>query len=913
MELYSSSSLSSSTTTTPNHGSPTLTMNHNHCHTNNINNATEINSIVKIEQIDQPSTSSSSTSSSSSSLSPSPPTVQLSSPNQLVEAAVIICSNPLVKEDHLNHHSHHQHTIVKSNSIGNIETISSPPLVSGQPSLSTSTTSIPSFSSFKLNTSYSVGKGLSCPNFGSSSSSPSRQFDLQRELDIRMLEVQKKEDEIQQLKLNIGQLTEQYSETLDFCCVYSNDLSKLRKELHQVKNQFVQREEQYKKQVSDLQHKIYSLPKHVKYLDNNVDLICLLLTCKKFYYNQLRERSIKFKHIVVVNHDDQDEDQQDKDKGHQFDTSYMDLVETVDQYRLHSFKDIFQNTLADHYFQVNDPMVQLRYYHDMPSWINKESSPSSSSSSSSSSYSEENPKTTVYLVTQQYKTFNLPSTTQTMYFDLCLSGGFGRVDIPYAVPPNFMPSDLNRLVLRSDRSKINEYTLPNSLKSLSLTLLNSNINDEVDIPFPLCLEHLWISKRFSPLQNLKLNSLVSLRSLTVSGAIQLEKGVLPSTLTKLDLPQCQQAPPDDFFYSLTNLVDLRVTIKRGAESEQQRPRVLFDLQNNPNLESFTLKEEFGFGMFDNDFEVLFSARPCKLKHLSIPKQTLVNEYPDTLESLEVALPALIKANVTTLPCSLRSLWLGVYEVPVPTNLIPDSVQHLTLHKLDLNTKIVSDGFTFPDSIKKLVLLNLPHKEYVSLQLPKYLQQIKWDWNKVPSKLPEHRTTLKATHFPSTLESIDYSRLTMKCEIQLPTQSTISSLSIFFSWTEFVSRTTVFSLFKVPGIALADQPFPPTIKHLKCVIGGTPNEPFIFRLDEIFNRTNIDELQIQIRSNTWNYSIRRLDATNILFIEKNTIGGLIKQTILKNENGDDDDQYQPIYLYRYDPSSPMILKRDIFKK
>ncbi|KAN0036109.1 hypothetical protein ACTA71_005410 [Dictyostelium dimigraforme] len=81
--------------------------------------------------------------------------------------------------------------------------------------------------------------------------------DLKKELEFRSLELMKKDEEILKLRAKLTTLSEQYTQELAICCHYSNNLSNLRKEVYQMKNQFLSKEEQYKKQILDLQYKLY--------------------------------------------------------------------------------------------------------------------------------------------------------------------------------------------------------------------------------------------------------------------------------------------------------------------------------------------------------------------------------------------------------------------------------------------------------------------------------------------------------------------------------------------------------------------------------------------------------------------------------------------------------------------------------
>eukprot|EP01133_Synstelium_polycarpum_P006735 gene6735-7828_t len=72
------------------------------------------------------------------------------------------------------------------------------------------------------------------------------------------MEILKKDEEIATLKMQIQGLNEQYIQELSFCCTYSNALDRLQKEYQTMKNQYISKEEQYKKQLDHLQQKLYS-------------------------------------------------------------------------------------------------------------------------------------------------------------------------------------------------------------------------------------------------------------------------------------------------------------------------------------------------------------------------------------------------------------------------------------------------------------------------------------------------------------------------------------------------------------------------------------------------------------------------------------------------------------------------------
>ncbi|EGC30039.1 hypothetical protein DICPUDRAFT_83982 [Dictyostelium purpureum] len=85
----------------------------------------------------------------------------------------------------------------------------------------------------------------------------SSSVDIKRELELRSLELMKKDEEIRILREQVLHLNQQYSQEVLICCNYSSTLSNLKKEVCQMKDSFISKEEQYKKQIQELQMKLY--------------------------------------------------------------------------------------------------------------------------------------------------------------------------------------------------------------------------------------------------------------------------------------------------------------------------------------------------------------------------------------------------------------------------------------------------------------------------------------------------------------------------------------------------------------------------------------------------------------------------------------------------------------------------------
>eukprot|EP01132_Coremiostelium_polycephalum_P001557 gene1557-1975_t len=88
-------------------------------------------------------------------------------------------------------------------------------------------------------------------------SSGSIEFDLKRELELKSMELMRKDQEIAKLREINNSLEDKYQQEVSICCSYSTILTNLQKELCKIKSQFLSKEDQYKKQIQDLQHKLY--------------------------------------------------------------------------------------------------------------------------------------------------------------------------------------------------------------------------------------------------------------------------------------------------------------------------------------------------------------------------------------------------------------------------------------------------------------------------------------------------------------------------------------------------------------------------------------------------------------------------------------------------------------------------------
>ncbi|KAF2074652.1 hypothetical protein CYY_004047 [Polysphondylium violaceum] len=81
---------------------------------------------------------------------------------------------------------------------------------------------------------------------------------FKRDLELKNLQIMKRDEEILNLREKLHDITKEYSKELLICCDYSQCIANLNKEITKLKDDFYSKEDQYRKQIRDLQQKLYT-------------------------------------------------------------------------------------------------------------------------------------------------------------------------------------------------------------------------------------------------------------------------------------------------------------------------------------------------------------------------------------------------------------------------------------------------------------------------------------------------------------------------------------------------------------------------------------------------------------------------------------------------------------------------------
>ncbi|EGG24164.1 hypothetical protein DFA_06310 [Cavenderia fasciculata] len=270
----------------------------------------------------------------------------------------------------------------------------------------------------------------------------------------------------------------------------------------------------------------------ISQIDDNIDTICLLLTCKQLYRNGSVRRSTTFKGIEAIT-----------DKG-QISKQFQ---ATATRFKLNTFKDILENSISDQY-------VILEEFNDYPQWIQQRIT----------KYRADTSNITTFLMT-----YYVPSSLQILYNDvpsietLFINNTHIVVDLGSI---SLLPR-LERLSVHSVKEvKLGQHT---TLKSMKL---------KVDTRCTL--------------YDLGLTRFVSLTDLSFKNQFvsSMGPGLLPISLTSLTL-KLNKTPPRDTFHSLKSLVKLKITLENVPKGEvEEEQQAIIDLEHLPNLETFKLTD-----------------------------------------------------------------------------------------------------------------------------------------------------------------------------------------------------------------------------------------------------------------------------------------------------------------------------------
>ncbi|EGG19141.1 hypothetical protein DFA_02388 [Cavenderia fasciculata] len=617
-------------------------------------------------------------------------------------------------------------------------------------------------------------------------------------------------------------------------------------------------------------------------IEDNVDIICLLLTCKHLYHNSSLKRLIRFKGIKVI-------DTRNRDVSKQF-------IATVNHFNLNSFKDILVNSVADQHTLLPDS-------NDYPNWIQDY-------------ITEENRvnKSNIALVNYYdsksiIPIYEIPSI-ETLYINQHHHSN--KVDLSSI---SLLPH-LQRLSVRSHGMQLGHHS---SLKSLVL-----GINDTY-------------ARRFD-ITDLELNQLVSLTELTFKSFIEtnLEYDIFPSSLTSLTLRMIR-IPARDAFLPLTSLVHFKL-IMDGSEFSQDEVehQQFIDLSSLNNLKSFKFKENESAAEYNIEISLPLSINTLIL--LSTYIQISSQSKMPFLEKLYVYHSLLIdeRIRLSSSPSLKKLVIYDCYSMISSTIIIPKSVEKLTIH--NETDHYILGQVVFPPSLTHLSIIGnfyepvkpLPEsliklKQTVTessllLSLPQHLRRLHLQINvssfkhlAFPSS-SNHNNNNNSDNYPPHLETLNFN-IKGYSTIDIPPITKYLSLSLEPNPKPGPNdpQLPIYSISSRIPITITDQSqqwLPVNTTHLTC---GIPRDlrrnsekdwVVAFRLDEVINHTTVRYLSLNFSNRyskvntTLQFSIQRLDSDNknVLVLERQTLAGGIITQRRKSINTLQQKEFYPIYLY-----------------
>ncbi|EGG17445.1 hypothetical protein DFA_08440 [Cavenderia fasciculata] len=606
-------------------------------------------------------------------------------------------------------------------------------------------------------------------------------------------------------------------------------------------------------------------------IGDNVDIICLLLTCKKLYHNSGLRRLVKFKGIEVIT-----------------DTGYesKQFKATATQFKLNSFKDILKNRILDQH------VICLPDHHNdlYPQWI----------------------QDIIYDMNRadqsNIKTAMVKNSQTTSK----------RLESLYSIP-----SIETLFIEEKDKDVTVDLNIPllPRLQHLSVRAQKLNICQDQAINTTLKSLKLDVATKYT-LSELQLTKFVSLTELTFNSyfVTNIGPGLFPSSLTSLTL-RPTEIPPRDTFLSLVYL-DIHLS-KDEIKAKVQDQRFI-DLESLSKLKTLVITDD-NFLDQDRKYCITFSVPPS-IKVLTIWSECV--EIPSQcsmplLEELSVQQKTLIDGRISLLLCtSIKDLLIYECAEIIPANIIPPTLEKLSIYKY-IDEDILGQD-VLPPSLTHLYI----NGKYESVNIPQTLIKLKQAFNNDP--LPQHLKKLAwessgsdsqlqknvlSSSYPTSLESLNLIEIDWRCTIDNIPPVKKLSLLLPLPKENWIADIPIYSI--TSRISVSQQQWlSSNTTHLTCRL-STHLSKGAFRLDEIINHTNVRYLRLIISTSvtTYQFSIQRLDAdnNNVLVLETNTLtGGIITQRkSINNTQQQQQQQYDPLYLY-YDIGSPRSTSRDEYQ-
>ncbi|EGG19143.1 hypothetical protein DFA_02390 [Cavenderia fasciculata] len=609
-------------------------------------------------------------------------------------------------------------------------------------------------------------------------------------------------------------------------------------------------------------------------IEDNVDIICLLLTCKKLYSskNSSLKRLIRFKGIEVI----------DTDKT----GILLQFIATVSRFNLNSFKDILDNSISYQHIALFDQ----RCYNDYPKWIHDHIGAinivDKSNITTALVYYDDNTSKSIeslYEISSIETLFINYSELRTMYL--------GSQDLSRL--PN-----LQRLEVCGWRVDMDHHS---SLKTLVIDVQQ----DERDGLDQLSYE---------------IDKFVSLKELTFKMFLNndsLNLHLLPSSLSSLTL-RLSFIPEHDTFISLTSLVNFNIYIENFQEDEDG---LFINLDGLTSLETFKFEERESLTL---GYIVKISL-PLSIKILTLRSSFIKISSESVLPMLEklYAYQNLLIDDNISLSSSplLKKLVIDYCVETITANLIPTTIEKLKIYK-ETQDKDILGQIVFPPNLTHLSILG---EDCESVQpLSESLIKLKQTVNsQSPVTLPQQLKKLTlyfndpnlvfpstSSNYPPHLETLNLIDIQGDFKFSVPPITKYLSLLILPNHNLELNlkknvQLPIYSITsKIQKTIIADQQqwLPSNTTHLTldlCLKKLDDDSMVVaFRLDEIINHTNVRYLSITIHKTTFllQFSIQRLDAesSNVLVLERQSLtGGIITQ---RKSINNQQQQYDIIYLY-----------------
>ncbi|EGG24915.1 hypothetical protein DFA_03160 [Cavenderia fasciculata] len=590
----------------------------------------------------------------------------------------------------------------------------------------------------------------------------------------------------------------------------------------------------------------------VEELVNDIDLICLLFTCKQFYYNFRQQYKCRFKGVSLI----------DQTKC-SYKIRYGTLHATK-SFNLRSFTDIFHRSISNQLVKsITSPLINYN-------------------NNSNNNRDDLIEKALIY---------NIIESNENNNDDNHIDARKMMDDLPDTIKWLIVDSPARLRFRRLTPLSLDGYKFPSQLEILHL-ILNSSI---ANVLLPETLTELTLDTPDNGLAE----GLVpqSVRSLTLQNIIYRGSSIstgyhFPRHLLHLKINYAIQSPLP-FPPTLLSL-SLRMAT------------VLTDFRFPSNLVSLTLyaeplKQPLNLWLL-TALETLYISLHESLGPRGIPTPSDYLRLPPNLTSLTLNAKTTID-SLTLFPNSLVSLCIG-YDVISGAidkgEQLHPALTHLSLHgwsgtlpagfiastvktvKIDFNREGSMLEGAIPEGVQTLNVTSYHHNGIVQL-IPQSVKHFSWRTIGRQNAVEEYFA------FPSTIRTLGCMKRSNPANFQIP--SSLTSLSIYAPTSPIYSGEREYDLSALYNVDEGENNrkrlLPETVSILTLEIPSYRGSHL--RLDPIIYQTNVTELVIQSdfsepicwniqRFEELNYSINNNnnDIYDVLITEKSSLfGGIVR--------------------------------------